>query len=909
MSALEVRPAPELEPGTSRPAGGVGAAQRRPAELVVWTRPAAVRYGVAALLTLAAGFLAWIFQPWLAPTMTPPFFVAVALAAWFGGVGPGLVATALSMVVLEEVIMAPTVGVLQADWSDVPRLLAFLVAAALVGNLSASYKRDELALRASEQRFRSMFETAAEGIWMLDRDGSTRFANDRMAALLGVPPDGLGGRTLFDVLSEADAAAARHRFDRALAGVGDTFDLCLRRADGGELIASVGISPVRDGAGAVVGVLGMFTDVSDRSHAERALEQANERFALAADGVQQLVYDWDLRSDAISRNQGLFQVVGYQPNEVPATGAWWREQMHPDDRPSSHVDVGLSAGDRYASEYRVLHRDGGYRTVRDAGRVVRDASGVPIRAVGSTVDITERKVAEEALRLLATAAETLAVDLDQDAAVGRVAGLAVPELADRCLLDLLGEDGAVLPGPIAPAPGSDGTGSALWRPGPDLVRSSPPRFEPDLATGTEDLAQADVAALRAEGVHSLMLVPLEAHGRRLGMMTLLSTAPGRRYGPRDLALAVELGRRGALAIENARLVRSLRAAEGRYHGVFAGAKDAILLFDGTGRIVEANPAALALTGYPAECLVGLKVLDLPAAGEAWSRQEMARLAAEGEWRGEVDLRREDETVVPVDAIVTAVALPAGTTYVGVLRDMTERRAMERLQEEFLAHVAHDLKNPLASVRGQAQLMRRRLTKGEPPDPDRLAAAMAAIDAGTERMVTMIDDLVDVARLRGGQPLELRRETVDLVALALRSVEEARRIHERHPLRFEATDGPVVGSWDGARLERVVANLLGNAIKYSPAGGEIVVRVRREAGDGREEAVLEVADSGVGIPASDLPYVFDRYRRGRNVGAIGGSGIGLAGARAIVEQHGGAISVVSAEGDGSTFTVRLPLAGG
>jgi len=482
----------------------------------------------------------------------------------------------------------------------------------------------------------------------------------------------------------------------------------------------------------------------------------------------------------------------------------------------------------------------------------------------------------------------------------------MPDLADRCLLDLLGEDGTVLAGSVAPTPDADGTESAPWRLPPDLVRASPPRFEPDLAAAPRDLDRADVAALRAAGVVSLILVPLEARGRRLGTMTLLSTDPRRRYGPRDLALAVELARRGALAIENSRLIRSLQAAEGRYHGVFAGAKDAILLFDGAGRIVEANPAAEALTGYPAERLVGMSVLDLPALGEAWLRQEVARLVAAGEWRGEFDLRRADGTTVPTDAVVTAVALPGATAYVGILRDTTERRAMERLQEEFLAHVAHDLKNPLAAVRGQAQLVRRRLAKGELPDADRLLTTLVAIDASTARMVTMIDELVDVARLRGGQPLELRREPVDLVALVNRAVEEARRVHEHHPLRFVADSAPVVGPWDGARLERVVANLLGNAIKYSPAGGEITVRVAREARGGCEEAVLEVADRGVGIPAADLTYVFDRYRRGRNVGAIGGSGIGLAGARAIVEQHGGTIAVLSAESDGSTFSVRLPL---
>ena len=114
---------------------------------------------------------------------------------------------------------------------------------------------------------------------------------------------------------------------------------------------------------------------------------------------------------------------------------------------------------------------------------------------------------------------------------------------------------------------------------------------------------------------------------------------------------------------------------------------------------------------------------------------------------------------------------------------------------------------------------------------------------------------------------------------------------------------LVGEWDVARLERVLGNLLSNAIKYSPNGGEIAVSVRAEAG----QAVLTVQDRGIGIPPADQPRVFERFERARNaVGRIGGSGIGLATSKQIIEQHGGTIAVESREGQGSTFTVRLPL---
>jgi signal transduction histidine kinase len=132
---------------------------------------------------------------------------------------------------------------------------------------------------------------------------------------------------------------------------------------------------------------------------------------------------------------------------------------------------------------------------------------------------------------------------------------------------------------------------------------------------------------------------------------------------------------------------------------------------------------------------------------------------------------------------------------------------------------------------------------------------------------------------------------------------------RHTVQVEADSEPLVGDWDAGRLGRALANLLSNATKYSPDGGEVVVGLAREQGAGGAWAVLRVRDRGIGIPAADLPHVFEPFYRAANaVAQAGGAGIGLAGARQIVEQHGGMIDVESRDGEGTTVTVRLPLDG-
>jgi signal transduction histidine kinase len=236
-----------------------------------------------------------------------------------------------------------------------------------------------------------------------------------------------------------------------------------------------------------------------------------------------------------------------------------------------------------------------------------------------------------------------------------------------------------------------------------------------------------------------------------------------------------------------------------------------------------------------------------------------------------------------------------------------RNEADRLKDEFLASISHDLRNPLAAVRGVAQVLERRLERQGTVEPERLAAGLANITAATGQMASLIDQLLDYARLQLHRPLDLERRPMDLVQLARRTVSAHQGTSERHRVHLEVAEPDLTGEWDHARLERVLQNLLGNALKYSPEGGEVVVRAWRERVDGAQWAALSVQDQGLGIPAADLPHIFERFHRARNVeGRIAGTGIGLATSHQVVKQHGGTLTVESREGQGSTFTVRLPL---
>jgi signal transduction histidine kinase len=234
----------------------------------------------------------------------------------------------------------------------------------------------------------------------------------------------------------------------------------------------------------------------------------------------------------------------------------------------------------------------------------------------------------------------------------------------------------------------------------------------------------------------------------------------------------------------------------------------------------------------------------------------------------------------------------------------EADAAVRVRDEFLASASHDLRGPLSAIRGYAALARRRLAAGE---TERVVDALGHIEAGVKRLTAALNELLDLAQLQAGQRLALDCAPTDLVQLVRRLVADQEVAAEQCSIRVLSDVAELTGSWDAARLERALGNLVGNAVKYSPPGAEVRVVVSRRDDARGAWAVAQIQDQGIGIPATDLPHIFERFHRATNTsGRVPGTGLGLAGARDIVEQHGGEITVQSEEGHGSAFTVRLPL---
>ena len=430
------------------------------------------------------------------------------------------------------------------------------------------------------------------------------------------------------------------------------------------------------------------------------------------------------------------------------------------------------------------------------------------------------------------------------------------------------------------------------------------------------------------GLGAWAAIPLLTGERLLGALGLSFPGP-RSFDAAEHAAMRALGDLCAQALERARLYEAQHAAHeeatterDRVRQILNTLPVGVVLVDAMGRVTMANGASRDILGtdvleqaavapgaaYPTNGALH------PDGGPAPTMETpLDRALRHGEVvHGAQQVVRQAQTGREVPILINSAPLrDAAGTIVGAVtafQDISALRDLERAREEFLSSAAHDLKTPLTSIRGYAQLAQRRLARLDIPEAETepVLSGISRIMEGAEVMLGLINELVDVARLQMSGGLALHRTSVDLVALVRDGIAAQQGVSAA-PIELEAGVAELVATIDAARVARVLGNLLSNAIKYSPGGGTITVRVAREDGTGGPEALFAVMDHGLGIPDVDLPHIFDRFARAGNVvGQIAGTGIGLASALGIVEQHGGTIAVESREGHGATFTVRLPL---
>ena len=364
---------------------------------------------------------------------------------------------------------------------------------------------------------------------------------------------------------------------------------------------------------------------------------------------------------------------------------------------------------------------------------------------------------------------------------------------------------------------------------------------------------------------------------------------------------------------------ALQVSEERFRLLVEAVEDyAICTLAPDGRVSSWNDGAERILGYDRGAIVGQPVALIfieEDVTDGLPARLLAAAAADGRATANGELRRADGSRVHTDASVAALRDDGGDLvgFAIVLHDVTERRRVEEERamaaaerEAFFATLGHDLKSPLASASAISQLLRRQARKGV-LEPAHLDSRLSSIDAALRRGALRVDELMDLARRVGSDAPVARTEPVDLVALVSGVLDGYRLTNDDHEFVLDAPTGRLVGDWEADQIERSIDNLVSNAVKFSPRGGQISVSVSEKRSSEAHEAVVTISDQGLGVPEDERETIFTRFQRGSNVSDVPGSGLGLWSVRRIVERYKGTLEVESRIGKGSTFTLCLPLA--
>jgi PAS domain S-box-containing protein len=430
-----------------------------------------------------------------------------------------------------------------------------------------------------------------------------------------------------------------------------------------------------------------------------------------------------------------------------------------------------------------------------------------------------------------------------------------------------------------------------------VIRDGKPVLAPELTDELLEQISANgrhLDLLRELGLRSYMCVPLFIRDNVAGAVTLIAAESGRRLDEQDLRVAQELARRAATAMENAQLYREVeeRAQAAR---VLAAIGDGVMLLDADGVIRLWNTAAETITGLERD-----EVIGRPARDVFGNVAQRAPVAPWGDPAGAETLPFE-VAGRELWLSISGVDFEDGIVY--AFRDVTEERALERMRQDLVATVSHELRTPLAAIYGSAMTLRRDDVDFEPRLQERLLGVIAEESA---RLADIVNDLLLASQLDSGK-VDVQIDRCDAATL-VESVVSAARTHAPEGVTITveepSADLPAAAADEG-QLRQVIANVVDNAVKYSPGGGDIHVTVEATG----DHIRLAVADRGLGIPAAERSRIFEKFYRldPEMTRGIGGTGLGLYICRELVRRVAGRIWVEPNGARGSIFFVEVPTA--
>ncbi|MCP9495855.1 MAG: PAS domain-containing protein [Pyrinomonadaceae bacterium MAG19_C2-C3] len=658
-------------------------------------------------------------------------------------------------------------------------------------------------------------------------------------------------------------------------------------------------APVLDERGEVAYIIRRVEDVTGRVRAERAAAKTQQSLRIALEGSQAGMWELDLATGSVLGDANLARLFCV-PVEACVGGTLplsdYLRAIHSEDLPRVEREIAdaIAAGDAYEIDYRLVQTDGSIIWVAARGLIIRDAAGEAQRFHGLVFDITERKRDEVLLRESEERYRTLFASIDEGFCVVEMLFDENDKPVDYRFLEF-NPSFERLTGIAAQQALSGKT-----------MRELIPNLEEHWFEIYGRVAQTG-EPVRFENGSEAMNRWFDVYAFRTGQ-------------PEDLRVAIlftNITARKLAEDERERLLRSLEVERARLTNIFTKAPACVATLRGTEHVFEmVNPAYLKLVGH--RDLIGKKVREaLPEiegqgffelldgvfqSGEPYEGREVS-IFLQREPEGVPEQRYLDFLYQPLfeaDGSVSGI-FAHGVDITEQVNARKEAEEANRLKDEFLATLSHELRTPLTSILGWSRMLRSGSLK-----EDAAQRALEIIERNAQSQNNLIGDILDVSRIITGK-LRLDVRPVELSSVIEAAADSVRPAAEAKSVRLQILLDPEAGmvSGDANRLQQVVWNLLTNAVKFTPKGGRVQVRLERV----NSHVEITVADTGKGIEPEFLPHVFDRFRQAdqTTTRTHGGLGLGLSIVRQLVELHGGTVHVESEGiGHGATFVVQLPL---
>lgn len=723
--------------------------------------------------------------------------------------------------------------------------------------------RIEEALQESEERYRSIVETAGEGIWLIDNHGFTRYVNQQMADMLGYTRDAMRGRLASEFFTDGEEQAFKDALASPCEALPLHAELHMRRHDGRDVWAIVAISPVRDAYGACVGLAGMFTDITDRHQAEVALRESEEKFRQLAESSEAVV--------GIIQGRRFIYINPY----MEKLSGYTREELLLFDidhflAPESRDLVLQRARERQMGqpnlpshyEFVMITKWGEKRWIELSVSTYLYQGRPAI--VGTGFDITDRQRAEAALRESEEKFRALAEHASAAVTIIQHERFLYMNPCIESLTEYTREELLRMP----------------------LNSVITPEYH-------DIIVERAQRRLRGEDVPMCYEIQFRAK------------SGGLRWAEVSAAAMELCGEPAIIAIMNDVTDRKqAQDALERERAFLSSAIDVlpfpIFFLDPTHKVIRSNAAHRDLAPLLPAQWQDLSLLTpdtrILIPFQKWPTNRALHGQTIQGFEG--IMRADDDVEMPV--IIHSAPICAGGEQVAAVvavQDITILKEADRAKDDFLAVLSHELLTPLTSIIGWAQATREK--------PDILHQALEIIERNARRQHYILNDLLDMSRIIHGK-LHMALQTSDVWTLMLQVIEDLQQSFTTADLHLVIVPPaePLPIYVDPDRMRQVLINLLNNAMKYSDKGGSITVTARRDG----EHAVLTVSDDGRGIPQEKLDVLFRPFQQVHRDEAKGGLGLGLALVRGLVELHHGQVTAESPGiGQGSTFTVTLPLA--